>query len=154
MRTSSRLATFAHATSRTITMDPISTQSTLPMSPITSILSGWRVGVKLACSNIFTPNPGGGGKLCVAIGTRRVKSAVACCKVTPGFRRARPLKRKPASTVLLRSICAGTTTSTSERSMNSKFAGRTPMISCIAPSSLRGRPTTEASPPKWRCQKP
>lgn len=47
--------------------------------------------MKLASSNIFNPNPTGGGKLCVATGTRRVKSALACCKLTPGFRRAKPL---------------------------------------------------------------
>ena len=44
-RTSNRFATLAHATSRTMAMEPISTHRTLPTSPITSCFSGRRLGL-------------------------------------------------------------------------------------------------------------
>ena len=89
-RTNSRFATFAHAISSTMPIVPISTHSTLPMSPTRSRLNGRRFGPRRPSSNIFTLYPGGAWNLWVAMGSMRATSALARSIVTPGFSRATP----------------------------------------------------------------
>ena len=63
-RTSTRLATLAHAISSTMPIDAINTQRSLPTSPTTRSFNGLMLGVKCASSNIFRLKPGGGESCC------------------------------------------------------------------------------------------
>ena len=87
-RTRSRLATLAHAISRTRPIVPISSHSDVPASPMRSCFSGRTTGARRASSNILTLNPGNGGKRVNESGIMRATSAVACAIVTPGLSRA------------------------------------------------------------------
>ena len=88
-------------------MEPINTHRTLPTSPITSCFNGRGVGIICTFSKRLRGKPSGAGKLRMAMGIRRVISALTCASETPGLRRATPGKLKFPSFVLLRSHCMG-----------------------------------------------
>ena len=69
---------------------PSSTQSTPPMSPTTSSLSGCTAGPSRAFSTIARDSPGGSGNFSSMSGSTRATSALAWASVTPGFSRASP----------------------------------------------------------------
>ena len=87
-RTSSRLATLAQATSSTTTMEPISTQRTLPTSPTTSFFKGLQIRPELGLFKDGGAESFGGGKTVNGDGNQAGQSALACLRVTPGLRRA------------------------------------------------------------------
>ena len=97
-------------------MDPISTQSVFPTSPMTSVFNGRRFGPMRASSKILALKPGGAGKVRATIGNMRAMSALACSIVTPGLRRAIPSKLKLPRLVLLRSHFKGRSTAGSSQS--------------------------------------
>jgi len=151
-RTRSRLATFAHATSRTMAMEPMRTHSTLPISPTTSCFKERSLGAILAFINMSALKPSGAGKLRMVMPSSRAMSALACSMVTPGLSRARPFSLKLPSLVLLRSHWKGIMREASGALRKWKPLGSTPMICRDLPSMVMEVPMTDVAPPNFCCQ--
>ena len=133
-RTSSRLATLAQAISSTMPMVPISTHSTLPISPITSCFSGRTLGAMLRLfEHLRAVNPGG-SESCERHRNHARDIGVRLLHRDPGFEPRHGLETELApKNTLLGSRCMGTKIS-GLRSRNRNRAGNTPMTSRALPS--------------------
>ena len=152
-RTNSKFVTFAPAISSTRPSVPITTHSTSLTLPTTSCFNGRSSGVICQRSYQCGSLPGPFDQDSIQIGSMRVRSALACAIVTPGFSRAIPCNPKPARISFERSNASGAITSKSSFPTRNP-GGITPTISRECASIIKFRPITERSAPKWRRQYP
>ena len=168
-RASSRLATFAHAISRTSPTTPIRISSGSP-NPSRRVEAPWLPATSAMCwfrksfwFSFDTPEPSCDWRYCWKVSS---VLALACATVTPGF--SRPItcshivfsigffsvesQSSPGNT----SACMvnGTQTSGAKPTVSpKKRGGVTPMISKVVWRMRRRVPRTEGLPAKRLCQK-
>ena len=129
-RTSSRLATFAHAMSSTIPIVPISTHEHGAHVADEVVLE--RADVRRDAApprTSCTLPPGNGGNRVSETGISRATSAVACAIVAPGFSRAMAVVAELPEEDLAAIEPVAAATSETSRSRKRNESGRTPMIS-------------------------
>ena len=146
---------FAHATSSTAPIAPMSTQRALETSPTMSSLSGRTTGMtrQFAIASRVTLDPCAIGHASSQRGAMRCRSAAASIGVTPGLSRASAaMPPTPAMASLAGSSCKATMISSGgDMSRNRKSRGMTPTTCACLPLMSRSRPSAASSLPKRLC---